>query len=78
MIVQKCLPIQECEQSDTEGLTLSINVPTTSTALGLPVLVFVCGGGFTSGSADYPEYDLARITQMSVELDMPMISVGIK
>jgi carboxylesterase type B len=76
--VQKSLPIEECEQSDIEGLTLNINVPTVGTAVYLPVFVFVCGGGFTSGSAVYPEYDLARITYMSAGLGMPMISVGLK
>lgn len=79
-IVQKHLPIEACEQSDIHGLTLNVNVPTqqVNTALALPVFVFVCGGGFTSGSTVYPEYDLARITQMSAELEMPMIAVGIK
>ncbi len=76
--MQKRLPIQPWEQSDTDGLTLNINVPIVDTAVNLPVLVFVPGGGFTSGSADYPEYDLARITQMSVDLGQPMLSVGVK
>jgi carboxylesterase type B len=77
-IVQKSLPIEAWDQSDTEGLTLDVNVPTASPATGLPIFVFVCGGGFTSGSSEYPEYDLASITQLSVESGMPMISVGLK
>lgn len=78
VFVQKSLPFTQCEQSDTEGLTLNISVPTTiETPTGLPVITFVHGGGWMTGSTVYPQYDLAEITRLSVEAGMPMISVGI-
>ncbi|KAJ9632940.1 hypothetical protein H2204_007508 [Knufia peltigerae] len=76
-IVQRHLPFEEWEQSDLHGLTINVYVPDGKPRDKLPVFVFVCGGGFTSGSGDYPEYDLGRITKMSADLGTPMVSVGL-
>ena len=78
MIFQKTLPYREVQQSDIGGLTLNITAPSVEHVPSLPVLVFVYGGGFTTGSTVYPQYDLLPITQMSIDIGTPMISVGIK
>lgn len=77
-MIQKVLPFTEVEQSDTHGLTVNISVPMTSHKARLPVFAFVCGGGWMTGSAVYPHYDLGPITRMSLDLGQPMIAVGIK
>ncbi|KEF53158.1 uncharacterized protein A1O9_10606 [Exophiala aquamarina CBS 119918] len=71
VFVQKTIPFTQCEQSDTEGLTLNISVPTAvRNSTGLPVFTFVHGGGWVTGSIVYPQYDLAAITRLSVEAAM--------
>ncbi|KIX92996.1 uncharacterized protein Z520_11269 [Fonsecaea multimorphosa CBS 102226] len=80
-LVQKALPFVPLPISDTECLTLNITAPslasTTSQAYLLPVLAFVHGGGFTTGSSSFPQNELARITEVSIQAGMPMISVNI-
>ncbi|KAK5659820.1 hypothetical protein OQA88_1032 [Cercophora sp. LCS_1] len=81
-LIQHSLPSPEFEQSDTECLTLNIAVPDLATdgrgGQPWPVLALVHGGAFATGSSSYPQYDLARIVQMSVEVGQPIIAVGIK
>ena len=77
-IFQMPLPHAEYTVSDTECLTLNISVPLVDSPVGLPVFAFVHGGGFTTGSSSFPQYDLARLTSMSVKIGKPMIAVGIK
>ena len=78
-MIQKSLPFSKFQQSATECLTLNITVPGDASQDGqLPILVFVYGGGFANGSANYPHYDMALITEMSVKAGMPIISVGVK
>ena len=77
-MIQKSLPFQDFEQSDTRCLTLNISVPNLPGDTSLPVLAFVHGGGFMTGSRSFPQYDLTLITGMSVEIGTPMICVGIK
>jgi carboxylesterase type B len=78
-VIQKSLPFSKFQQSDTECLTLNITVPGEASPHGqVPVLIFVYGGGFANGSANYPHYDMALITEMSVKAGMPIVSVGVK
>jgi carboxylesterase type B len=77
-LIQHSLPFGEYSQSDTECLTLNIAAPTVKASGGLPVLVFVHGGAFATGSTSYPQNDLARITELSAEINKPMIAVGVK
>ncbi len=78
-MIQAYLPFLPLKQSATEGLTLSINVPNVIISVEkLPVIVFVHGGGFANGSAYHPTYDLTRFTQLSVDMDMAVIAVGVK
>ncbi|OQE42964.1 hypothetical protein PENCOP_c003G00472 [Penicillium coprophilum] len=76
-LLQHSLPFPEYIQSDTECLTLNIAVPNVKDADSLPVLVMVHGGAFVTGSSSYPQYDLARITNQSLELEKPMIVVAV-
>lgn len=77
-LIQHSLPFDEYYQSDTDCLTLNIAAPAVKFGGGLPVLVFVHGGAFVTGSTSYPQNDLARITQLSAEINKPMIAVGLK
>ncbi|KAL5121290.1 hypothetical protein ACEQ8H_000758 [Pleosporales sp. CAS-2024a] len=43
---------------------------------GLPVFVWVHGGGLGLGSNNWPQYDLQKLVDRSVEIDQPMIAVA--
>jgi carboxylesterase type B len=81
--IQKSLPMPEMTMSELEGLNLNITVPLIngdmpSPTQGLPVFIFVHGGGFGLGSNAWPQYDQGRIVKLSAELGLPVIGVGIK
>ncbi|KPI39656.1 Para-nitrobenzyl esterase [Cyphellophora attinorum] len=76
MFIQKSLPYTPVKSSDTDCLNLDINMPTTDKT-GLPVFVFIHGGGFALGSNAWPQYDLAAFVGRSVERGTPVIAVGI-
>jgi carboxylesterase type B len=63
--------------SGTECLNLNITVPDTDVR-NLPVMVFVHGGGFVMGANYWPQYDPARLVNMSNEMGLPVIVVNIK
>lgn len=44
----------------------------------LPVLVFIHGGGFVTGSANWPQWELDRLVGLSVEDGKPIVAVGVK
>lgn len=81
LLLQHALPHPEYAFSDTECLTLNVSAPSLESraqAPGLlPVVVFVHGGGFVTGSANWPQYDLARLVERSVGKGNPVIAVGI-
>jgi carboxylesterase type B len=81
--IQKSLPMPKMTMSELDGLNLNITVPLVSGKLPspdtrLPVFVFVHGGGFGLGSNAWPHYDQARFVRQSVEMELPVIGVGIK
>ncbi|KAL2783217.1 Alpha/Beta hydrolase protein [Aspergillus keveii] len=76
-LLQHSLPCPELSQSDTECLTLNFAVPEVIHAGSLPVLLMVHGGAFVTGSSSYPQYDLARITKLSIEVGNPIIAIGV-
>ncbi|KAK6428732.1 hypothetical protein LTR95_015124 [Oleoguttula sp. CCFEE 5521] len=82
-LLQQSLPYDAStvQTSETECLNLNITVPADSNgkpiAKKLPVLVFIHGGGFMNGSANFPQYDLTRLVRLSDEQGMPMIGVSV-
>lgn len=77
-MVQHRLPFEQLPISDTKCLTLNVNVPTGEQKTKIPVLAYIHGGGYVTGSSSFPQNDLARITDMSTRLGQPMIAIGIK
>jgi carboxylesterase type B len=66
--------------SDIEGLNLNICAPANvdvSKDGGLPVFVFIHGGGFHGGSSSFRSHDLARLVRLSVAKGMPTIAVSL-
>ncbi|KAH8732619.1 carboxylesterase-like protein [Phaeosphaeriaceae sp. PMI808] len=81
--IQHTLPLPDVPtHSDLEGLNLNITVPLGKEGeiicnAGIPVYVFVHGGGFAVGSSWYPHYDASAIVKLSAELKKPMIGITI-
>lgn len=77
-LIQQRLPFEPLLQSDTECLTLNISVPSLGNRSRLPVMVFIHGGAFATGSSSFPQCDLGPIASLSLEADQPIICVGVK
>lgn len=81
-LFQHTLPHPDYRFSDTECLTLNVSVPSAAARSGvtgpLPVIVFMHGGGFVTGSANWPQYDLAPLVARSEKIGRPVIGVSIK
>ncbi|ROW07249.1 hypothetical protein VMCG_03797 [Cytospora schulzeri] len=81
LFLQHALPHPEFSFSDTECLTLNVSAPSLGARAEvsglLPVVVFVHGGGFVTGSANWPQWELARLVERSVQHGSPVIAVGI-
>ncbi|KAH6698495.1 Alpha/Beta hydrolase protein [Leptodontidium sp. MPI-SDFR-AT-0119] len=77
-LIQNSLPTSKpAEQSDTEGLSLNITIPSASAGTRLPVVFYVHGGGFSTGSSVFAGANMANLTKTSVDMGCPMISVTI-
>ncbi|KAL1889728.1 hypothetical protein Sste5346_008714 [Sporothrix stenoceras] len=74
-LIQQTLPLDQpaFETSDRDGLLVNITAP--DGAAYLPVLVFLHGGGFRTGSNMWPQYDLARLVSLAAELGTPFVGV---
>jgi hypothetical protein len=67
--------------SDVDGLNLNVFAPASdevSANGGLPVFVFIHGGGFNGGSSSYPPHDMTRFVRLSMVRGMPVIGVSLK
>lgn len=68
---------------DLECLQLNVTVPkaisddSQSKKTGMPVFVWVHGGGLSVGSNNWPQYDLQKFVERSVEVGEPVIAVAI-
>lgn len=66
-----------------ECLHLTVTVPKASIGVemrgkgGLPVVAWVHGGGLSMGSNSWPQYDLRKFVERSVEINKPVIGVSI-
>lgn len=76
-IIQHTLPHWEMKDSGTECLNLNITVPKGQSS-GLPVLVFIHGGGYFMGAGSWPQFDMQRIVALSIQSGKPIIGVTIK
>lgn len=78
-LIQKSLQSPIFKSSELEGLNLNITVPSVgSEGRKLPVFVFVHGGGLTIGGNSWPQYDLVKFVQLSIEERQPVIGINIK
>ncbi|KXH61754.1 carboxylesterase [Colletotrichum salicis] len=78
-IIQKSLPTAEFPGlSGTECLNLNLTAPlNVGDSEQVPVLVFIHGGGFGTGSNWWPQYDTKRIVQRANKLGKPIIAINI-
>ena len=78
LYIQHTLPYEPIKQSGTDCLNLNIATPKQLPTHPLPVFVFMHGGGFAIGSNAYPQYNLARLVELSVKRGTPVIGITIK
>ncbi|KAF9019189.1 alpha/beta-hydrolase [Hymenopellis radicata] len=64
------------EYQSEDCLTLNIVRPDSDHS-DLPVLVWLYGGGYISGTSSSPVYNLSYIVQESVQIDEPIIAVSL-
>lgn len=64
--------------SGLKSLNLNITVPDIRIQEPLPVMVFIHGGGHLMGANYFPQYDMARLVKLSMEVGTPVIGVNIK
>jgi carboxylesterase type B len=77
--IQQKLTLPPFSQSELDGLNLNITVPAgTAGSRKLPVFVFIHGGGFWIGGNSWPQYDMAKFVQLSIDLGAPLIAINIK
>lgn len=67
---------------ENECLNVNVTVPKAALeergkAKGLPVFVWVHGGGLSIGSNSWPQYNLTRLIERSIEIGKPVIGVSI-
>ncbi|EME87303.1 uncharacterized protein MYCFIDRAFT_97582, partial [Pseudocercospora fijiensis CIRAD86] len=67
---------------DLDCLHLNLTVPVSANQdvnsnAKLPVFCFIHGGGFSTGSASFPQYDMSKFVKLSVGIGSPIIAVSI-
>jgi carboxylesterase type B len=74
---------KEEDMDEFDCLNINVTVPRLdasqdrdATSKGLPVFVWVHGGGLSMGSNSWPQYDLTRFVERSVEIGKPVIGVA--
>ncbi|KAF6832413.1 carboxylesterase [Colletotrichum musicola] len=79
LVIQKDLPAAQFPGlSGTECLHLNLTAPLEAPgSSSLPVLVFIHGGGFVTGSNWWPHYDMKRIVQLSAAKGKPIVAINI-
>ncbi|KAF4967731.1 hypothetical protein FSARC_4792 [Fusarium sarcochroum] len=65
--------------SGTECLNLNIVAPASAiSSSAFPVMVYIHGGGFSVGANWWPQFDMKRIVQLSIDIGKPIIGINIK
>ncbi|TDZ31321.1 Cytochrome P450 monooxygenase patI [Colletotrichum spinosum] len=79
LIIQRALPVGDFPGiSGVDCLNLNVTIPReTKGSRALPVLVFIHGGGFMTGSNWWPQYDTKKLVQLSVKKESPIVAVTI-
>ncbi|KAF6800343.1 carboxylesterase [Colletotrichum sojae] len=79
LVIQKDLPAAQYPgRFGTECLHLDLAAPFGALeSPSLPVLVFIHGGGFVTGSNWWPHYDMKRIVHLSAARGKPIIAINI-
>jgi carboxylesterase type B len=81
-LMQLSFPEPQDNSSELHSLNLNITVPKIDGKLSLnsnlPVFVWIHGGGFVSGASSWPQYDMTRLVNLSVDRNTPIIGVSIK
>ncbi|KUJ13349.1 alpha/beta-hydrolase [Mollisia scopiformis] len=76
--IQQSLPSPVFASSEIDGLNLNITVPSSiPSGAKLPVFVFIRGGGFIIGGNSWPQYNTAKLVEMAVEQNKPIIAINI-
>lgn len=82
LLLQHPLPHPPFTFSDLDCLTLNVAAPNAEirakAGKQLPVLVYVHGGGYVTGSANWPQWELAKLVELSVQHGSPIVAVSIK
>ncbi|KAF1942622.1 para-nitrobenzyl esterase [Clathrospora elynae] len=67
------------EMDEFECLHLNVTVPKSASSVGsgLPVFVWVHGGGLSMGSNSWPQYDVRGFVERSVDIGKPVIGVSV-
>ena len=69
------------KMNELQCLHVNVTVPKTierrGKGKGLPVFVWVHGGGLSMGSNSWPQYDLAKFVERSIEVGKPVIGVSV-
>ncbi|KAH8676544.1 Alpha/Beta hydrolase protein [Tricladium varicosporioides] len=68
---------KEVETDEFDCLNLVITVPGSIQWKGLPVMVWVHGGGFSVGANSWLQYDLTNLVETSLEIGKPVVGVSI-
>ncbi|KAH5122427.1 hypothetical protein HBI73_103660 [Parastagonospora nodorum] len=67
----------ECLHINVTTPKSCLNPPATQEYCSLPVFVWVHGGGLSIGSNSWPQYDLQKFVDRSVEIGKPIVAVSI-
>lgn len=75
---QMNLPDIESKPDEFECLNLNITKPAGDYGSPLPVFVWTHGGGVVVGANCWPQFDMTKLIELSIEVGYPVIGVALK